>query len=62
MKKYDNSLVEVWKWKEAVFFDTQGLSEKELVEKISINAEKLLKENNINLELISDKDKIQEVA
>lgn len=62
MKKYDISLVEVWKWKEAVFFETQGLSERELVEKISIDAEKLLKENNINLELISDKDKIQEVA
>ncbi|MDI6803683.1 MAG: hypothetical protein QME58_07535 [Bacteroidota bacterium] len=62
MKKYDNSLIEVWKWKEAVFYDIQGLSEKELIEKITTDAEKLLKENNIKLELISNKDKIQEVA
>lgn len=62
MKKYDNSLIEVWKWKEAVFNDIQSLSNKELIDKITTDAEKLLKENNIKLELISDKDKIQEVA
>lgn len=62
MKNYDSSLIEVWEWKEAVFNDIQGLSNKELIEKITTDAEKLLKENNINLELISDKDKIQEVA
>ncbi len=62
MKTYDRSLIEVWEWKEAVFKDIQGLSNEELINKITADAEKLLKENNIKLELISGKDKIQEVA
>lgn len=53
MKNYDNSLIEVWKWKERVYEDTKEMSAKEYVEKVRSDADKILSENAIKLTPIS---------
>jgi len=53
MRNYDNSLIEVWKWKERVYEDTKGMSAKEYVEKVRSDANKILSENAIELTPIS---------
>ncbi|OHC01307.1 MAG: hypothetical protein A3H23_10120 [Planctomycetes bacterium RIFCSPLOWO2_12_FULL_40_19] len=53
MRNYDNSLIEVWKWKEMVYEDTKGMSAKEYVEKVRSDANKILSENAIELTPIS---------
>lgn len=54
MKSYDKSLLEVWEWKELVYKDFKDLTSKEYVEKIKMNAEKLLLEEAIILTSVSD--------
>ena len=53
MRNYDNSLIEVWKWKERVYEDTKEMSAKEYVEKVRSDADKILSENAIKLTPIS---------
>lgn len=53
MGNYDNSLIEVWKWKEMVYEDTKVMSAKEYVEKVRSAADKILSENAIKLTPIS---------
>ncbi|MGR3173031.1 MAG: hypothetical protein ACUZ8N_00330 [Candidatus Scalindua sp.] len=53
MRNYDNSLIEVWKWKEMVYEDTKGMSAKEYVEKVRSDADKILSESAIELTPLS---------
>jgi len=53
---YDKSLIEVWNWQEKLYEETKDLSEKEFIEKINNEAEKVLLENNIQLKKISKND------
>lgn len=62
MRKYDRSLIEVWGWKEKVYHDVKDLSAKEYIEKIKVDAAKILTEGQIELKTISLKEKQQKVA
>ncbi len=53
MRKYDKSLIEVWRWKDEVYEDVKGLSAKEYIEKVKSDADKIFSESGIKLELIS---------
>ena len=53
MGNYDNSLIEVWKWKETVYEDTKGMSAKKYVERVRSDADRILSENHIKLTPIS---------
>ncbi len=53
MRNYDNSLIEVWKWKEMVYEDTKGMSAREYVKKVRSDADKILSENVIELTSLS---------
>lgn len=53
MKRYDRSLIEVWKWKEKVYHDVKDLSTKEYIERIKEDATKILAEGKIELKTIS---------
>lgn len=57
MRKYDRSLIEVWEWKEKVYHDVKDLSAKEYIEKIKVDAAKILTEGHIELKTISLKEK-----
>lgn len=52
MSKYDKSLTDVWDWKESVYKDIKDLTPKEYIDKIKHNADRVLKENAIELETI----------
>ena len=39
--KYDRSLEEVWKWKEAIYKDVKGLSVRDQLKQISQEAKKI---------------------
>ena len=41
--KYDKSLEEVWKWKEAIYKDVKGLSVRDQLRQISQEAKKIAK-------------------
>ena len=58
MKKYDVSLLEVWKWKGNVFEDLKDLTNDELIDKINNSTEKILSDNSINLISASSKKSI----
>jgi len=49
LRNYDQSLIEVWEWKEKVYQDIKNLTTKEYVEKVKNDADKLLSENSIEL-------------
>ena len=62
MRKYDISLIEVWEWKEKVYYDVKDLSAKEYIERIKEDATKILTEGKIELKTISLKGKQQKIA
>jgi ribosomal protein L15 len=62
MRKYDISLIEVWEWKEKVYYDVKDLSAKEYIERIKEDATKILTEGKIELKTISLKEKQQKIA
>ena len=49
MKKYDESLVEVWEWKDKILKDTGGLSSEKYIDMIAKEAERVLEEQEIKL-------------
>ena len=49
MKKYDESLIEVWEWKDKILKDTVGLSSEEYIDWITKEAERVLEEQEIKL-------------
>lgn len=55
MKKYDDSLKEVWNWKEEVYNDLKDLKTNELIDKIKKSADKILSDNSIRLSTVSSK-------
>ena len=53
MRKYDNSLIEVWEWKEKVYQNVKNLSPEEYIEKIKKDADNILIDKGIKLTSIS---------
>lgn len=53
MKNYDKSLIEVWRWKGDVYEDVKGMNDKEHIEKIRNDSEKILSDSTIILKPIS---------
>ncbi|MBA4419174.1 MAG: hypothetical protein C0392_14895 [Syntrophus sp. (in: bacteria)] len=49
MRKYDESLMEVWDWKEKLFNDLGRLATDAYVDRIASEAEKVLEERYIKL-------------
>lgn len=62
MRNYDESLVEVWEWKEKVYQDVKDLTAEEYVEKVKNDANKMLSESAIKLTPISLKKEHQKTA
>jgi len=62
MKRYDKSLMEVWRWKEQVYQDVKGLATEEYLEKVRRDAQRILSENHVELNPISLKKGLQKVA
>jgi hypothetical protein len=49
MRKYDQSLVEVWEWKEKVYHDVKELTPDQYINKIKENSDKILSDALIML-------------
>ena len=49
MKKYDESLKEVWGWKKKVYAELKGSTGKERAEKLNRNAEKIIAKAGLRL-------------
>jgi len=62
MKRYDKSLIEVWKWKEKVYQDTKKLTTEDYLEKLKGDVESVLSEHHAKLTPIYMKKKLQKVA
>ena len=61
MEKFDKSLMEVWDWKEKVYQETKDLSDKEYIEKLQSDTDKILKEAGIALEpYVSPLERVEE--
>jgi hypothetical protein len=57
MKNYENSLLEVWEWKDRVYKDTKDLTAENYINTIKKNTDNLLLENDIKLtSIISEKE------
>lgn len=50
--KVDKSLKEVWEWKDLVYEETKNLSMEEKINKIKKDAERILKENKLDLKIL----------
>ena len=62
MRKYDNSLLEVWEWKEKVYQDIKDLSDKEYIEKVKNDADKILSEFGLKLIAVSLRKEYQRIT
>lgn len=62
MRKYDKSLIEVWEWKERVYYDVKDLTAKEYIEKMRDDADKILSDAIIKLTPVSSKREHQKAA
>lgn len=58
--KIDKSLKEVWEWKDLVYEETKNLSMEEKIKKIKKDAERILKENKLDLKILK-KGKVKAV-
>jgi hypothetical protein len=55
MRKYDESIIEVWEWKEKVYQDVKGLTPKEYIERIKAEADKILSDALVDLTPVSSR-------
>jgi len=62
MRRYEESLTEVWEWKEKVYQDVKDLTTEDYLEKLRGDAERILSENHTKLTPISSKKGLQKVA
>jgi len=53
MRKYDESLIEVWEWKEKVYHDVKDLTPKHYIEGIKSEADKILSDALVELATVS---------
>jgi hypothetical protein len=62
MRKYDESIIEVWEWKEKVYQDVKGLTPKEYIERIKAEAEKILSDALVDLTPVSSRREDKKAA
>jgi pyruvate-formate lyase-activating enzyme len=62
MKKYDKSLMEVWEWKDKVYYDIKELTPEQHINKIKEDAERILSNARIKLTPVSEKKEHQRAA
>jgi hypothetical protein len=62
MRKYDESIIEVWEWKEKVYQDVKGLTPKEYIERIKAEADKILSDALVDLTLVSSRREDKKAA
>lgn len=62
MKKYDKSLLEVWEWKEKVYYEVKDLSAQEYIRKIKDDADGLLSSAQIHLTHLASKKERRRAA
>ena len=62
MRRYEESLTEVWEWKEKVYQDVKDLTTQDHLEKLKGDAERILLENHAKLTPVSLKKDLQKVA
>jgi len=62
MRKYDESIIEVWEWKEKVYQDVKGLTPKEYIERIKAEADKILSDALVDLTPVSSRKEDKRAA
>jgi hypothetical protein len=62
MRKYDESIIEVWEWKEKVYQDVKGLTPKEYIERIKAEADKILSDSDVDLTPVSSRKEDNKAA
>ena len=62
MRKYDESIIEVWDWKEKVYQDVKGLTPKEYIERIKAEADKILSDSDVDLTPVSSRKEDKKAA
>jgi hypothetical protein len=62
MRKYDESIIEVWEWKEKVYQDVKGLTPKEYIERIKAEADKILSDALVDLTPVSSRREDKKAA
>jgi len=62
MRKYDESIIEVWEWKEKVYQDVKGLTPKAYIERIKAEADKILSDALVDLTPVSSRREDKKAA
>ena len=62
MQKYDESLMEVWEWKDKVYQDFKDLTIEEYVKRVRKESDTILVKYGIKLERIKVKKDLQKTA